>query len=88
MFVEVLEPGHKGLVIVCAEVVPVFHNEEILNCCADLRDGGKHGMGEDVFVDPGFGAAYRFVAANGMEKKKAVVCEAACDRLHVCFVVF
>ena len=44
--------------------------------------GGDEGTGEDVAVDPGFGAHDGAVAADGVEEAEALGAEAAVDGLH------
>ena len=50
---------------------------------ADLADGREHGVGEDVFANPGVGRGDTAVAADGLDKGNTVVFQAAFGCFHI-----
>ena len=64
-------PGHKGPVVIRAEIVPVFHDEQPFDGAADLLEARQHAVGEDVFIEPRVASVGGFVAPDGMEQEDA-----------------
>ena len=60
-------PGHEGLIIIGAEIMPVFHDKEAFDGTAELFNRGKQTVGEDIPVHPGFYGGHRPVAADSMQ---------------------
>src|SRR5450759_691880 len=81
-------PGHKRFFIVRSYVVQIFHNEQTLNCFADLRNAGQYAIGKYVFIDPRIAFYLGFVTTNSVQKENAVIFKTSVDSLHEGFVVF
>ena len=66
---EVGMPGHQCLIVMRADVVPIFHDEDILHRRAQLRDRGQHAVREDIFLRPRIRGSHAVVAANSMHER-------------------
>jgi hypothetical protein len=60
---EVGMPAHERTIVVCAEVVQVFHEKNAFASAADLGHRRKFAVGEDVPVDECVGTAAGVIAA-------------------------
>src|SRR5262249_45733008 len=67
---ELPQPRHQRRIVVGAEIVPVFHDEEAFDRLAELLWRRQHAIGEDVFVGPGVAMSLAEPAADGMEHEE------------------
>jgi len=87
--VEVFKPGHERPVVIGADQVPVFHDKTLFNSGADLRNGRHIASRKKIFCHEGIRRCrYRELFADGMQKNKAVIGQAAPGNLHEIPVIF
>jgi hypothetical protein len=68
--------------------MPVIDHKKPLDGFADLGQTGQHGVGKNVFGDPGITIDLGDVTSNGVQQKDAVCPKASVNDLHETFVVF
>src|SRR5437867_7987868 len=69
---EVFLPGEECRVVIRADVFDVFNDENTFRSTRQLSDGRKHGIRENVALDPGIGVDARDVSANSLAEKQSV----------------
>lgn len=87
MFFEICIPGHERAVVVRRPVLQILHDEKIFRRGADLFQRRKHGIGEDVFFDPGIGDADGNVFPDARKIKAPAAVENVAHDLHECAVI-
>ncbi len=53
LLIDILLPCQEGAVVVGSEIMPVLQDKEPFHCRAQLRHGGQHAAGENIFIEPG-----------------------------------
>src|SRR5205823_2265213 len=71
--VEVFFPGEERRVVIQPDVLDVFEDEDAFRSASQVSDGRKHGVWENVALDPGIGVNTRKVAANSLAKKQSIL---------------
>ena len=66
---EVFFAGEKCRIVVRPDVFDVFNDEHAFRGARKASEGRKHGIWENVALDPGIGMASRRVSANSLAKK-------------------
>jgi hypothetical protein len=70
---EVFIRGEQCRVIIRPDVLDVFNNENAFGSACQARDGRKHGVWENVALDPGIGVEARKVSADSLAKKQSIL---------------
>src|SRR5580704_13528119 len=70
---EVFLPGEECRVVVRTDVLDLFNDENTFRCAGQTSEGRKHGIWENVALDPGIGIDARSVPANSLAKKQAIL---------------
>ena len=81
-------PCHERLVVIGAEVVPVFHDIKPGDGLCDANGRGKHPVGEDIFIDPRIGSRLLLAVADGMQQEQPRRFQQPFGRLHENIVIF
>mmetsp|Transcript_19240 Transcript_19240/g.54856 ORF Transcript_19240/g.54856 Transcript_19240/m.54856 type:complete len:363 (+) Transcript_19240:76-1164(+) len=79
---RVVAPGRQRLRVVVAEVLEVFHDEEVLHGRHDRGEGRNHRTGEDVGVQEGVARRYEVGLADRMDHRQAVRLEQSLHALE------
>src|SRR5205085_12072697 len=66
---EVLLRGEQCGVVIRPDVLGVFENENAFRSARQTREGRKHGVWEDVALDPGIDVDAGNVSADSLAKK-------------------
>src|SRR6266516_5500857 len=69
---EVFFPGEQCRVVIRPDVLDVFNNENAFRSTRQLSDGRKHGIWENVALDPRIGVDARNVYANSLAEEQSV----------------
>src|SRR5437867_6059879 len=69
---EVFLPGEECRVVVRPDVLDVFNDENAFRSTRKAGDGRKHGVWENVALDPRIGVEARNVSANCLAKKQSI----------------
>src|SRR4029453_2616968 len=69
---EVFLPGEECRVVIPAEVLDVFNEENAVRSARKLSEGMKDGGWENVALDPGIGVETRKVSADSLAKKQSI----------------
>src|SRR5437588_5099390 len=85
---EVFLPGEQGRVVIRADVLDVFNDENAFRSARQLSDGRKHGVWENVARDPGIGVDARNVSANSLAKKQSILAQRTSGCSHVGAIIF
>ena len=67
MTIEIVKPRHQGLIVICTEIMPIFHDEQPLYRLPDLRDRRKHRVGKNVALHPGVNVIRGRISANAVQ---------------------
>src|SRR4030095_12813137 len=78
---EVFLPGEEGRVVIRPNVRDVFNDENAFRSPRQLSDGRKHGIRENVALDPGIGVDARNVSADSLAKKQSLFASRTNGRL-------
>ena len=70
---EIFFPGEQCWVVIRPDVLDVFDNENAFRCARQPGEGRKHGIWEDVALDPGIGVDARKVSADSLAKKQSIL---------------
>ena len=63
-------PGEECRVVIRADVLDVFNDENAFRSARQLSDGRKHGVWENVVFDPWIGMEARKVSADSLAKSR------------------
>src|SRR4029450_4620593 len=70
---EVFLPGEQCRVVIRPDVLDVFNNENAFRSARQAGEGRKHGIWENVALDPGIGVDARNVCADSLAKKQPIL---------------
>src|SRR6266568_7271075 len=70
---KVFFPGEQCRIVIRADVLDVFNDENAFRSARQLGEGRKHGIWENVARDPGIGVEARNVSANSLAKKQSIL---------------
>src|SRR5437763_7151319 len=70
---EIFLPREQCWVVIRPDVLDVFNNENAFRCARQPDEGRKHGVWDNVALDPGIGIDTRSVPANSLAKKQAIL---------------
>lgn len=76
-------PGHQRLIIVSAEVVPVFQDILPHNGLRNACRGRQDPIGENILADPRISTGLLDAAADSMQQKQSVIIQQATRRLDI-----
>ncbi len=69
---EVFLPGEQCRIVIRADVLDVFNNENAVRRARQTGEGRKHGIWENVQLDPGIGVDVRNVSADSLAEKQSI----------------
>src|SRR5207248_494089 len=69
---EVFLPGEQCRVVIRTDVLDVFNNENAFRSARQASEGRKHGVWENVALDPGISVDARNVSADSLAKKRSI----------------
>ena len=70
---EIFLPREECRIVIRADVLDVFNNENAFRSARQPGEGRKHGVWENVALDPRIGGDARRVSADSLAKKQSVV---------------
>jgi hypothetical protein len=85
---ETLKPGHQRSIIICANVVPVFHHKQAFSGLCNVFNGRQAAVREDIFIDPGIDIQIGFIRSDGVQQEKTVRFDVAFYHVEIGLVIF